>query len=341
MIYPAKYNGINFSYDFTRKSNRLNFDLQRQKNILPSQTIAYLFFLVDTDNSNILTVHDITKKINNIVNPESIIELEEKYVVYYSIPSNLLNVGSDVYFSMESTNENDITTIIFSELYTIQSSDYLAANAIHKLTAYNNDYRHGYLNVQTPAFGYFTIDGYWTDIFVNNKVEYSYSYGRKMILSSENQIIKRLTFLDLTMYNQNLLKWLCNCENLFIDGVQYNLISDFTELAKDENSEICSLRADFVEVNQSFFAQPAMQVPTDVFPNQFFVTNGAPYIPYATLLNNISMNIDDNLELIYTTPDGYSGLQANSIDGDLMIAVPDGYEGLNLNIERGNLMANN
>jgi hypothetical protein len=53
------------------------------------------------------------------------------------------------------------------------------------------------------------------------------------------------------------------------------------------------------------------------------------------------MNIDDNLGLIYTTPDGYSGLQANSIDGDLMIAVPDGYEGLNLNIERGNLIANN
>jgi hypothetical protein len=92
-----------------------------------------------------------------------------------------------------------------------------------------------------------------------------------MILSSENQIIKRLTFLDLTMYNQNILKWLCNCENLFIDGVQYNLISDFMELAKDENSEICSLRADFIEANQSFFAKPATQLPTDVFPNQFFI----------------------------------------------------------------------
>jgi hypothetical protein len=341
MIYPAKYNGINFSYDFTRKSNRLNFDLQRQKNILPSESLFYLSFFVDFDISNILIVNDVTKNTTHNINPSRTIQIGDQFVVYFLIPNNVLSIGSDVYFSVSSTDDDDTVNVIYSELYKIQSNDYLDANSIHKVTAYNNDNRHGYFNFQTPAFGYFTIDGYWSDIFINNKVEYSYSYGRKMILSSENQIIKRLTFLDLTMYNQNLLKWLCNCENLFIDGKQYNLISDFTELAKDENSEICSLRADFVEVNQSFFAQPAMQVPTDVFPNQFFVTNGAPFVPYATLLNNISMNIDDNLELIYTTPDGYSGLQANSIDGNLMIAVPDGYEGLNLNIEGGNLMANN
>jgi hypothetical protein len=317
----------------------LNFDLQRQKNILPSESLFYLSFLVDFDISNILTVNDITKNTTHDINPDSTIQIGDQFLLYFKIPANALNIGSDVYFSVSSEADDGSITAIYSELYTIQSNDFLNANAIHKLTAYNNDNRHGYLTNQT--FGYFRIEGYWSDIFINNKVEYSYSYGRKMILSSENQIIKRLTFLDLTMYNQNLLKWLCNCENLFIDGVRYNLISDFTELARDENSEICSLRADFVEVNQSFFAQPSMQVPTDVFPNQFFVTNGAPFVPYATLLNNISMNIDDNLELIYTTPDGYSGLQVNSIDGDLMIAVPDGYEGLNLNIERGNLMANN
>jgi hypothetical protein len=308
---------------------------------LPAQDITYLFFLDDFNISNVLTIHDLT--LNKTYNGKLISStpIGNQFLTIYEIYATSLNVNSDVYFSVSSTDDEGTITSIYSELYTIKSNDYLAENSIHKVTAYNNDNRHGYLNLQTKAFGYFTIEGYWSDIFVNNKVEYAYSYGRKMILSSENQIIKRLTFLDLTMYNQNLLKWLCNCENLFIDGKQYNLISDFTELGKDENSEICSLRADFVEANQSFFAQPSMQVPTDVFPNQFFITNGAPFVPYATLLNNISMNIDDNLELIYTTPDGYSGLQANSIDGDLMIAVPDGYEGLNLNIEGGNLMANN
>jgi len=121
--------------------------------------------------------------------------------------------------------------------------------------------------------------------------------------------------------------------------VQYNLISDFTELEKDDNSEICSLRADFVEVNQSFFAQPSMQVPTDVFHSQFFMPNGAPFVPYVSLLNNVSMSIDDNLELIYTTPDNYNGLQANSTDGNLTITAPNGYEGMNINIEGGNLIA--
>jgi hypothetical protein len=257
------------------------------------------------------------------------------------IHADNLNANSDVYFSVSSTNSDSTISTIYSELYTIRDGDYLEAYSIHKVTAYNNDNRHGYLNNQTPAFGYFTIEGYWTDIFVNNKVEYEYSYKRKMILSSENQIIKRLTFLDLTMYNQNILKWLCNCENLFIDGVQYNLISDFTELAKDDYSEICSLRADFVEANQSFFAQPATRPPMDVFPNQFFVTNGAPFVSYASLLNNVSMNINDNLELTHTTPDDYNGLQANSTDGNLIMTAPNGYEGLNLNIEGGNLIANN
>jgi hypothetical protein len=70
------------------------------------------------------------------------------------------------------------------------------------------------------------------------------------------------------MYQQNLLKWLCNCQNVSIDGVSYQLISDFTELEKDENSEICSLKADFVEVTQSFFASPALSMPKNVFNNR-------------------------------------------------------------------------
>jgi hypothetical protein len=337
MIYPAKYNGINFSYDFTRQSNHLNFDLQRVKNVLPNQSLFYLSFLVDFDFSNILTVHDVTKNTIRNLNPESTIQLGDQYVVYFLIPGSVLNIGSDVYLSASSTDDEDTITSIYSELYTIKSSDYLAANAIHKVTAYNNDNRHGYLTNQ--AFGFFKIEGYWSDIFVNNKVEYAYSYGRKMILSSENQIIKRLTFLDLTMYNQNLLKWLCNCENLFIDGIQYNLISDFTELGKDDNSEICSLRADFVEVNQSFFAQPSTQLPTDVFPNQFFMSNNTPFVPYVSLLSNVSMSINDNLELIYSTPDGYSGLQANSTAGNLIMTAPNGYENMQMNINNGNLTA--
>ena len=93
----------------------------------------------------------------------------------------------------------------------------------------------------------------------------------KKILSSENNIAKRLTFVNLSMYQQNLLKWLCNCENLLIDGVQYELISDFTELLSDENSEVKDLRADFIPTNQSFFGNGSGIAPQNVFPTEFFM----------------------------------------------------------------------
>jgi hypothetical protein len=191
MIYPAKYNGIDFSYDFTRKSYRLNFDPQRSKNVLPAQDIAYLFFWDDSNTGNELTVHDVTHNQTHNETPISITPVGSRYLVIYMIHATNLGANSDIYFSISSTNNDSTISTIYSELYTIKSVDYLASYSIHKVTAYNNDNRHGYLNNQTQAFGYFTIDGYWTDIFVNNKVEYSYSYGRKMILSSENQIIKR------------------------------------------------------------------------------------------------------------------------------------------------------
>ena len=93
-------------------------------------------------------------------------------------------------------------------------------------------------------------------------------------MSSENNIAKRITFVNLSMYQQNLLKWLCNCENLFIDGVKYELISDFTELLADENSEIKDLRADFVEAEQSFFATGSSLAPKKQAEN--FFLNNAP-----------------------------------------------------------------
>ena len=145
-------------------------------------------------------------------------------------------------------------------------------NEICEISAYNNDSRHGYLTSTNPAFGFFKFSKLKSDIFLTEKVEYEYSYSRKKILRAENQIAKRFTFHDLTMYDANLLKWLCNTENLFIDGVQYQLISDFTELESDLNSEILSLQADFVEVEQSFFATPSTKIPTNIFINQFFIS---------------------------------------------------------------------
>jgi hypothetical protein len=115
------------------------------------------------------------------------------------------------------------------------------------------------------------MTGFNSNNLVTNKKEYEYSYSRKLLLSAENQITKRFVFHDLTMYNKVLLKWLCNQNILYINDVKMQLISEFTELMTDVNTEILSLQADFVEANQSFFEIGNSERPKDVFKRDFFM----------------------------------------------------------------------
>lgn len=265
MIQPSKYNGINFSGDFNRTSEKYNFAAQRVKNILPLDVeIKFISFFSDNPLAENVFLKIIDKLGVQEIEPFESIEFTTGttgFIHFFKIAANLLNNNLDTYFSVQIDTE-----VIYSEIYIPRYTSEL--NDMCKIIASNSDNRHGYLANQ--AFGFFKFSKLKSDIFLNKKTEYNYSYSRKKILSSENQVGKRFTFLDLTMYNANLLKWLCNCENLSIDGTSYQLISDFTELESDPNSEIISLQADFVEVNQSFFATGTSDVPTNIFTNQFF-----------------------------------------------------------------------
>ena len=271
MIYPAKYNGINFSYDITRESQKYNFDNQRGKAILNRDIEPrYLCFFYDS-----IVVPEIIEMtiesdagsfqlspFGSTILPDGILY---RFAIHLNYPyaedyQAILQIGSD---------------LIYSEVFCGRSTEYLTENEICHIKAFNNDARHGYVTDVHPAFGFFKFSKFKSDIFLNKKTEYEYSYSRKKILSSENQIGKRFTFQDLTMYQQNLLKWLCNCENLSIDGIEYQLISDFTEVLSDENSEIMDLRADFVEANQSFFSKPAITRARNIFTKNFFVAPGS------------------------------------------------------------------
>jgi hypothetical protein len=275
MIYPAKYNGVDFSGNFARESNRYDFDSQRIRNVLPSKSIYYLSFrvadpIIDIASATLKVISSVgshtvptTQRTNEAVNFD--------YNVYYSLTAADLPIGEDVCFVFSCDDY-----VIYSEIYHIVAQNKLSDLEICTVTASNDDNKHGYL--QKRAFGFFKISKFKSDIFLNSKVEYKYSYSRNKILKSENQIGKRFTFLDLTMYNANLLKWLCNCENLFIDGVQYQLISDFTELETDDNTETMSLRADFVEYTQSFFSGSSDKLPSAPFANEFFMANGTPQL---------------------------------------------------------------
>ena len=265
MIKPSKYSGINFSYDFTRSSKRYNFDRQRVKNLIPCDVeLKYLSFSYDGATSPTIVKLFVTDK-NGIreIGTNTIEGSASKWIIYFTIAKDLLTTGLDVFFSLKVQTET-----IFSEIYKAVKLDEIKNLDFCQVIASNADSRHGYLTKQTFAF--FKFSKLKSDIFLNKKTEYEYSYSRKKILSSENQIGKKITFHDLTMYNANLLKWLCNCENLSIDGVNYQLISDFSELEADPNSEVISLQADFVEVNQSFFSEPSVKPPVNVFVNNFF-----------------------------------------------------------------------
>ena len=269
-IFPAKYNGINFSYDFSRESQRYNFDNQRLRNIVPKKNIKTLSFMAtNVVDHNSGELYLISKSFGSVYSQALLASIDLSngtWLYYYELLEDDLNPNDTMYLSFQIDS-----SIIHSELFLIKSAQFITESEICEIKAYNNDSRHGYLTNAYPAFGFFKFSKLNSDIFINKKTEYEYSYGRRKILSSENNIGKRLTFLNLTMYQQNLLKWLCNTENLFIDGVKYQLISDFTELLADENSEVKDLRADFVEAEQSFFAIGSQTAPANVFAGEIFM----------------------------------------------------------------------
>jgi hypothetical protein len=161
--------------------------------------------------------------------------------------------------------------IIFSELCEFVPSTDLSERSIVQIIAYNNDDTHGYVSSGYPGCGFFEVSELNKNAFGTNKVEYNYSYGRKKILNAENFIKTRMTFLNLSMYQRNLLQTLCNCENLNIGGVAYYLVSDFTEVNKNEENEIFDLSAEFVTVaDPTFFAVGSTEMPSSLKSTNFF-----------------------------------------------------------------------
>jgi hypothetical protein len=272
MIKPAKHNAINFSDDFNRESIFFSPELQRSENIL-SYCAGYLSFsftpssMPESVPTATLTSHFINGLADTSYIHDYVIELTDSYIYFFRL-FNEYPVGIRR-MSIYIVGYEDEP--IYSELTNILSALSLAENGIVTLVAYNNDNTHGYLNETYPACGFFQFSEFNCQVFGNEKVVFNYAYGRKKILSSENYIKTRLTFCNLSMYQQNLLKWLCNCENLTINGVAYCLVSDFIEKNKDELNEICDLQAEFIEVDNSFFATGADSVSSIIKPSNLFM----------------------------------------------------------------------
>lgn len=275
---PAICNAVNFTNDFTRRSKFFNMDLQRQRCII-ANTSTYLFFYFkpdiapETPPTATMTAFYYNGSTTTIPEVESILLADEiTYLYIFDINDFTLPTGADYFFSMEV---DGYAARIFSEHCSCFDTANFPDESIFQVLSINDDATQApattYQTVGTfPATGFFEVSEIGRDQFGNDKVEYNYSYGRKLILSSENYIKKRFTFVNLGGYQQNLLKFLCNMNTVTINGIQYCLVSDFTEKNKDELNEICDLTADFVASEQSFMADGATEMPTNFNPDNLF-----------------------------------------------------------------------
>jgi hypothetical protein len=268
MIKSAIFNAINFSDDFSRESKYFDTFLQRNQSILSTAT-AYLSFYFEPDEMPEAeptgTIYFSNAKGTVLFSrpADHVIELEDGYIYFFSL-STLTAIPDHFYVKFSDSDE-----IIYSEKCRYVATADLYKENILTIIASNNDDRYGYVSTY-PACGFFEFSEFNCRLFGNQKTIYNYSFGRQKILSSENFIKTRLTFVNLSMYQQNLLKTLCNCENVSINGVNYYLVSDFTELNKSEDNEICDLQAEFARVDQSFFMDGSNSMPGNLKPKDLF-----------------------------------------------------------------------
>ncbi len=269
MIQSAFYNGINFSGDFARKNKLIDYRLQRKRTILNRDKSFNLVFIYTGAEPELIQLsafgNDGTLYPVYFYPSDAPTEFNGKWIIYFTINADSLGTsGKDIFFRLIVDND-----VIYSEYCNVQYNAFFNENNIIEVTATNNDNRHGFLTI--PAFGNYEAVGFNEEFHINEKTEYKYSYGRSLILSSENNIGRRITFKNLSMYQQNQLKTLCKCKNLFLNGVKYQLISEFSEVLNDGNSEIKDLQADFVLADQSFFRDGSSEPPLNVFERNFFM----------------------------------------------------------------------
>jgi len=270
MIKTFVYNAVNFSTDFIRTSKYFDPNLQRKRNIIAPVTGVLSFEFIPGAMPPTAPTATLTTHLSNGTTVQlahtNVVTLTNSYIYRFNISSIGLIAGNcDFFVTVEG-----YTDIIFSEKCEAYELADCSENNLKRVIAYNNDDTRGYISSTYPACGFFHVSELNRDQFGNDKVEYKMSRGRTMILDSDNYIKTNLTFIGLSMYQQNLLKWLCNCHVTSINGVTYYLLGELKEERKDTSNEICDLQGTFIAAGgelSTFAATEAAQTfePTNLF----------------------------------------------------------------------------
>lgn len=272
MIYTAIHNAINMTSDFNRVSEFFNPQLQRGKNILSSAS-AYLVvkFVPDTmpgsaPDASLKVMQGATALVT--VTKSADVELTDSYVYFFAL-SFFGSVNPGTYNLLIEVG--GYTDKMYSEFFEYIPTADLISNSVATIIASNSDDLYGYLSTSHPACGFFKFSELNCNDLGADKTTYDYSYGRSIVLEPENYLKKRFTFHNLTMYQRNLLKFLCNTQGFSINGITYCKQPEFTEESKDNSNEKFSLSAEFTPIDNVLFVAGATSAPTRLDPINLFM----------------------------------------------------------------------
>ena len=244
MVQNCAYNGIDFSSDRERVGEKwlYNYDKQRVVNKIlvgSTQTFAFkfddeLFFIPQLTYFGSLGSKTVEGTL--VANSDNI------YLFDFEMDSDL---GNGVFRLEVYDNQQEMT---FSEYCEVVKS---TSDEIAFVTGKNSTSQYGIMG-ENPFAMVLSCSRWKSKTYFADKIEYENSFGRKITLSTESNVFDRFTFLELSQYQANTLRWLSDMQTFTINGVTYQRVSDW-EVISDENTELVDMAADFARADYSEF----------------------------------------------------------------------------------------
>jgi hypothetical protein len=248
MVQNCAYNGIDFSSDRERVGEKwlYNYDKQRVVNKIlvgSIQTFAFkfddeLFFIPQLTYFGSLG----SKTVAGTLVPNS----DNIYLFDFEMDTDL---GNGVFRLEVYDNQHEMS---FSEYCETVPS---ISDEIAFVTGKNSTSQYGIMG-ENPFAMVLNCSRWKSKTYFADKIEYENSFGRKITLSTESNVFDRFTFLELSQYQANTLRWLSDMQTFTINGETYQRVSDW-EVISDENTELVDMAADFARADYSEFGSSA------------------------------------------------------------------------------------
>ena len=249
MVQNCAYNGIDFSSDRERVGEKwlYNYDKQRVVNkILVGSIQTFAFKFASEPQSTPLpplltyfgSLGSKTVAGTLVANSDNI------YLFDFEMDTDL---GNGV-FRLQAKRKTGASFIAFSEYCEVVKS---TSDEIAFVTGKNSTSQYGIMG-ENPFAMVLSCSRWKSKTYFADKIEYENSFGRKITLSTESNVFDRFTFLELSQYQANTLRWLSDMQTFTINGVTYQRVSDW-EVISDENTELVDMAADFARADYSEF----------------------------------------------------------------------------------------